>query len=147
MVRGFLLTIILTSCARESLLTKAEAAFRGERYEEALELYDQHREERQKAKNRPDWENPSFYHLIAVDSLIKLNRPEEAEKRIVKGIEDRVDNILIVDKLRIIALWYARNKSLKEAIDFLDKYQYLDEEYIDGIIDQISKDSALGDLD
>ncbi len=139
MARGFLITIILTSCAHESLLNKAELAFEENNYAEAVLLYDKHREERQNTKDRPSWENPSFYHLVVVESLLKLNKPEEAEARILLGIKEGVDNALIVDKLRLIAEWYVKNKDLTTAIDFLDKYHHLDEEYIDGIIDGLSK--------
>lgn len=138
-VLGLALTIILTSCARESLLTKAESAFSSGQFKEAIELYDLHREERANTKGRPEWENPAFYHLIVVDSLLKLNNPGEAEKRINLGIKEKVETSLIVEKVRLIALWYLENEDLSKAIDFLDRYHHLDPEYIDGIIDGISK--------
>lgn len=127
----------ITSSA--DLVTQAEADLESGKYQEAIEAYRSHRDERLEASDRPDWENPHFYTLLMGDAELRRDQPEQAMSLYEQAEREQVTPTLVTDRYRAIAAWYAEHDQLEQAMTVLKTYRVRDPLLFDAMLDKTAK--------
>lgn len=122
-----------------SKLSQAEELSRQGKYEQAIQAYQQHMQERLNYSGRPAWENPYFYWILIGDIQLGQGHVEEAIKSYQEADAQKVDAYLVSDRFRSVALWYEKQNQLAQALDFLSKYRSRDPILMDSMLDRLSK--------
>jgi hypothetical protein len=121
-------------------LDSAEELLRQEKYDEAINLYKKHMENRLAVKNRPTWENPYFYYLLIGDIELRRSNVNAALENYKLAQAKGIHLGLISDRMRYIASWYEEKNEHEEAIAILKANRDLDPLLFDAMLDRISKD-------
>ncbi len=145
LIRVFLLLLIcipLGNCRSVSRnrLDNAEELLRQEKYDEAIVLYKEHMKNRLGTKNKPEWENPYFYHLFIGDTELRRSNVTEAIENYKIARDNGIHSGLISDRMRYVASWYEEQGKLEESIEFLKTNRELDPLLFDAMLDRISKE-------
>ena len=131
----------------QSTAEKADQLAANGSWEEAIELYRTHMEERLKSKSRPDEENPYFYHLLIGDLYLDQDKDAKALENYKIAEEKEVASVLVVDRYRRMARWYSSRKEHERAITFLRSVRELDPLIFDADIDLIHKAMVADEID
>lgn len=137
-----IMLLIVAGCALTSTqgyVHEAESLAQEGRYEEAIEAYRAHMEERRADTDRPTWENPSFYLLAIGDLQLQQNNPSAARATYDEAGRQEVDPRLVTDRYLALALWYEDKGKLKEALGVLNVYRSRDPELLNGTFTRIAK--------
>ncbi|MCB0353025.1 MAG: tetratricopeptide repeat protein [Bdellovibrionales bacterium] len=121
-------------------LRQAEQAARQGKTKEAETYYLRHIQFRLDFKERPDWENPYFYHLLIGDLYLKENNIEEALSHYQKARSEGVELGLVADRFRQIASFYESEEKFDQAISFLSEHRELDPLLFDLMRDRIARE-------
>lgn len=121
-------------------LRKAEEYSRQGDYDQAIDAYRRHIQERLEVQPRPEWENPYFYLVLIGDIELGRDRPAEALSAYQEAEKRGVDMYLIADRIRSLAGWYEKNDQLDAAIGLLNNYRDKDSLMIDAMLDRLSKE-------
>lgn len=109
------------------------------KYEESIEQYRLHMEQRKNDPNRPQDENPSFYELLIGDVFLDAGNPKEAEESYLRASSQNVHGDLVNFKFRHLGQWYESQGNLGKAIEILKKYRDRDPLMFDYDIDRLHK--------
>ncbi len=109
-------------------------------YEEALEGYRSHRDERLAATDRPEWENPHFYTLLMGDVELRRNRPSIASDFYKEADLHGVSSGLVLDRYRSLAAWYMAHDELDKAMEILKAHRARDPLLFDAMLDKVAKE-------
>ncbi|RIL09400.1 MAG: hypothetical protein DCC75_06610 [Proteobacteria bacterium] len=123
-----------------SRLEKAEELSRQGKYDQAIEAYRQHLEDRLKVKDRPEWENPYFYLILIGDIELGQGKRAEALQNYEEADKRGVDVYLISDRIRSVAYSYEKDGKLAEALQLLEKHRAKDALLFDSMLDRIAKE-------
>lgn len=121
------------------LVTRAEVAMEQGRYDEALESYRAHRDERLAAADRPDWENPHFYTLLMGDVELRRGNPEAALKLYTQADQEHLSPSLIDDRYRAVATWHLQSEQFDKALEILKAHRARDPLLFDAMLDKVAK--------
>lgn len=121
-------------------LRNAERYTRKKEYENAIQSYKSHIDERLELKERPEWENPYFYWLLIGDLYLKLKDADKALESYEFAESKEVSPGLLSDRYRYVAHWYAKQKKFDQALTILSKYRDRDELLFDLTRDRIARD-------
>ena len=121
------------------LVTQAEADLEVGRYDQAIEAYRSHRDERLEASDRPDWENPHFYTLLMGDVELRRDQPERAMQLYQQAEREQVTPTLVTDRYRAIATWHTEHDQLDEAMTVLKTHRARDPLLFDAMLDKVAK--------
>jgi tetratricopeptide (TPR) repeat protein len=135
-------TCALSACSlfsNSSSIDHAEALAADGRYEEAIQIYSEHMQERLAVSDRPAWENPYFYMLSIGDLQLRMGQPEQALTSFTTAEEHHVDASLISDRYRSVAIWYEEHGQLEKALAILTKYRDRDSLLFDAMLDRIAR--------
>lgn len=128
-----LLAIFTNACApAPSPLRLAKSYEQKEEYQKAIEVYQQI------IKNKSQI---YIYYLLIGDNYLKLKNPDLAEDNYILAIENNAENEFIIDRIRLLARYFAEQNDFEQAIEILRKYRYLNPDSIDFSIDGLHKDS------
>lgn len=142
----FIFLLSLSGCifsAGPSKLQKAEELSRQKKYPEAIAAYSEHMQERLAIKNRPEWENPYFYHILIGDIELGTGKVEDALKSYIEADEKGVDAYLVADRFRSVARWYEDNGQLDKAIEVLLAHRAKDPLLFEAMLDRVNKAKTL----
>ncbi len=145
-----ILLVICQSCAvvdsSSDLVTQAEIAMEEGRYDDALESYRAHRDNRLEASDRPEWENPHFYTLLMGDVELRRGDPEAALRLYTKADQERISPSLIDDRYRAVAAWHLQNEQFDKALEVLKTHRGRDPLLFDAMLDKVAKRMTLKDV-
>lgn len=133
----------LTACRSSGLknnLNNAEELLRQEKYDQAIEIYKKHMDNRLNLEKRPEWENPFFYYLFIGDIELRRSNIDKAMEYYKLAQAKGVHTSLISDRIRYVASWYEEKNMHEEAIEILKANRELDPLLFDAMLDRISKD-------
>ena len=137
-----LLTLCLTlSCSPLTIssVERAEHLSEEGRFEEAIEIYRRHIQERQSVTDRPDWENPHFYLLQITDLQLQMSQPDKALQTCAEAEQAGVDPALVADRYRTIANWYEERRDMQAAFDILKRYRDRDPLLFEAMLDRVGR--------
>lgn len=120
-------------------LKQAEELLRQDKFDQAIEAYQEHMQERLSSKNRPDWENPYFYYLLIGDIELGRGQVSKALAAYEFASKNNIHSSLISDRYRFVASWYEARGEYDDAIDILKKHRDLDPLLFDAMLDRIAK--------
>ena len=109
-------------------------------YDRAITAYRMHIHNRLKAKDRPEGENPYFYHLKIGDIELKRGQIDKALEEYEFAERNGVEAGLIADRYRQVGRTYEERRDLKGAIGLLERYRDRDPLLFDAILDRLAKD-------
>ena len=148
------LVLLSSSCIRvfslqqhQSTAERADQLAASGQWEEAIELYQTHMQERLTSKSRPDEENPYFYHLLIGDLYLDQDKEKKALENYKIAEKENVASVLVVDRYRRLARWYSSRKDHERAISFLRSVRQLDPLIFDADIDLIHKKMVADEID
>jgi tetratricopeptide (TPR) repeat protein len=121
------------------LVAGAELAVEQGRYDEALESYRLHRDERLAVADRPEWENPHFYTLLMGDVELRRGNPESALKLYTQADQEHLSSSLVTDRYRAVAAWYLESQRFDEALEILKRHRGRDPLLFDAMLDKVAK--------
>jgi len=121
-------------------LSKAEEKTREGKYDQAINFYKDHIEERLESKSRPKAENPFFYYLIIGDLELRQNSVEEALAAYELAEEKGVDKGLVSDRFRFVSSWYEKKGEYEKAVEILTRYNDRDPLLFDLVRDRIVRE-------
>jgi len=121
------------------LVAQAEADLALGKYEQAMEAYRSHRDERLAATDRPEWENPHFYTLLMGDVELRRQQPEKALELYKQAERELVTPALVTDRYRAIGSWYIQDNQFEKAIEFLRAHRARDPLLFDAMLDKAAK--------
>ncbi len=124
---------------RRSVVEEAEDLARERHFDEAIELYRKHIDNRLAVSDRPDWENPFLYLLTIGDLYLRQGKLTEAIALYEEADKKGVGRALVADRYRGIALYYEEHHQLENAVQVLQKYRESDPLLFDGMADRLSK--------
>lgn len=129
-------------------ITQAESDLEDGLYDQALERYRTHRDERLAATDRPEWENPHFYTLLMGDVELRRDQPAAALRLYTEAEQHGVSVSLVADRYRALATWYINHNELDKAMETLSAYRSRDPLLFDALLDraakQLTKQEAAG---
>jgi tetratricopeptide (TPR) repeat protein len=136
--------IILTtsSCSLSShggAVDDAEALTADGRYEDAIQAYSHHMQERLADTARPEWENPYFYLLAIGDIQLRMGEPTAALTSFNEAEKHQIEQPLIADRYRSVAIWYEEHGHLDKALEVLQTYRDRDSLIFDTMLDRIAR--------
>ncbi len=140
-----LLTILLLNAGCTWFANKpghrqsADNFVKEKRYNEAIESYWQHINERLAVKSKPDWENPYIYLLDIGDIHLQQGQVNEALHFYEMAQQKGVKAAYVNDRYREVARWYESQGQLEAAIEHLKKYRESDEFLIDLMLDRLAR--------
>lgn len=139
------LALIFSTCRvgtglARSRLDRAEELLRQEKYDQAIEIYQQHMKDRLSLKERPEWENPYFYYLLIGDIELRRSNVDGALAAYKTAQENGIHVSLISDRIRYVAGWYEQQNQLEKAIGILQAQRALDPLLFDAMLDRLSKE-------
>jgi len=137
-----LLPLCLTLSCSPLTTTRVERAERLSeegRFEEAIETYHRHIQERQSVADRPDWENPHFYLLQIADLQLRMSQPDKALQTCREAEKAGVDPALVADRYRTIANWYEERGDMQAAFDILKRYRDRDPLLFEAMLDRVGR--------
>jgi tetratricopeptide (TPR) repeat protein len=108
-------------------------------FEEAIEIYRRHIQERQSVTDRPDWENPHFYLLQIADLQLQMSQPDKALQTCAEAEQAGVDPALVADRYRTIANWYEERRDMQAAFDILKRYRDRDPLLFEAMLDRVGR--------
>lgn len=117
----------------------AERLRKEEKFDEAVEAYKRHIEIRQKARSRPETENPYFYFLFIGDTYLEAKKPNPAEEAYGIAKNEKVDSALVISRFHQLGQWYETQGNLSQAMSIFKRYRELDPMVFDYDIDRIHK--------
>lgn len=143
--------IPLISCSTSSLqipsaASRAEELRSKQKYEDAINVYQDHIRSRLKDKSRPEFENPYFYYLLVSDTYLEMGEPQKAEEAINLAQKNLVTNEFLVDRYRQIIEFYESNQQLEKAHNLATKYRELNPDTLDVDIDRLNKKIVLKEV-
>lgn len=121
-------------------LRQAEEAARQGEIEQAKKHYLRHIQFRLDYQERPEWENPYFYHLLIGDLYLNEANVSEALSHYQKAYDEGVEVGLVADRFRQIASLYENQGEHQQAIDFLSQHRELDPLLFDLMRDRIARE-------
>ena len=135
-------TLIIAGCAHYTPdhLKKAEALTEQREFEAAKQEYRLHMEERLTEPTRPADENPYFYLLALGDLQLKQEDPKGALKLYEEAEQKGVENTLISDRFRSVALWYEARGETESALAVLKQYRNRDDLLFDAMLDRLARE-------
>lgn len=95
--------------------------------------------ERLRVKDRPEWENPYFYLILIGDIQLGQDQPGDAQATYDEAEKKGVDDALVSDRYRSLALWYEQHGNLQKAASTLTARRSHDPIIFDSILDRVSK--------
>jgi tetratricopeptide (TPR) repeat protein len=138
-------SIILLTASSCSLSSSASSVDHAEelvadgRYEEAIEMYSNHIEERLAEPSKPEWENPYFYLLAIGDIQLRMGQPTQALASFNEAEQHKVEQPLIADRYRSVAIWYEEHEQLDKAFEVLKTYRDRDSLIFDTMLDRLAR--------
>jgi tetratricopeptide (TPR) repeat protein len=145
MIRRLALSLslsVLSACfsmGDSARLREADELATQEKWDEAIEAYQEHIQERLEVSDRPDWENPYFYLLTIGDVELKRGEPTKALQRYEEAEKQGVASSLVSDRYRAVAAWYEEHGNLDEAIKVLTTYRERDSLIFDAMLDRLAR--------
>lgn len=121
------------------LIAQADSDLEHGRYEEALEGYRRHRDERLTATDRPEWENPHFYTLLMGDVELRRGDPEAALRLYTQADQEQLLSSLVADRYRALAVWHLDHGQFDKALDVLKAHRTRDPLLFDAMLDRVAK--------
>ena len=148
MIKFYLTFFLLLSAGCSALMSKnkaqiAEELTRQGKYSEAIELYNQHIQERLEVKDRPEWENPYFYLILIGDIQLGTGDVDLALQTFIEADKKGVDRYLISDRIRSIAKAYEEKNQLDKGISLLLEQRSRDPLLFDTMLDRLNKAKTL----
>ncbi len=148
MIKFYLTFFLLLSAGCSALMSKnkaqiAEELTRQGKYSEAIELYNQHIQERLEVKDRPEWENPYFYLILSGDIQLGTGDVDLALQTFIEADKKGVDRYLISDRIRSIAKAYEEKNQLDKGISLLLEQRSRDPLLFDTMLDRLNKAKTL----
>ncbi len=122
------------------LIAQADSDLEHGRYEEALEGYRRHRDERLTVSDRPEWENPHFYTLLMGDVELQRGDPEAALQLYTLADQERLSASLVSDRYRALAAWHLEHGQFEKALDVLNTHRDRDPLLFDAMLDKVAKE-------
>lgn len=122
----------------------AELALTENQYQQAIDLYLEHIDQRRKDPGKEEWENPSFYYLLIGDIYLKEKDWNNALAYYKKADNDHVDHLLFLDRMRLLGAFLEEQKQYNEALKLLTPLAKEDPVLINEILDRVSKKSING---
>ena len=143
--RSFALLIVgvlIVSCVGvdDSSRARADRLSKEKKYQEAIDEYWRHIEDRLAVSERPNWENPYLYLLDIGDLYIEQGNVGEALRYYELAEEKHVKQGYVNDRYRGVAAWYESRGRLRDAIEHLEKYQDKDPLLFDLMLDRLSRE-------
>ena len=89
--------------------------------------------------DRPAWENPYFYLLSIGDLQLRMGQPNEALASFKGAEEHHVEESLVSDRYRSVAIWYEEHGQLDKALEVLTKYRERDSLLFDSMLDRVAR--------
>lgn len=126
-------------------LERAEQMSNEGDFEGAIAEYQLHMQERLRDSRRPDWENPHFYLLLIGDLQLAQGRVDQAEQSFLDAEKAGIEESIVNDRLRTLAIYFEKHRKYREALDVLEKYRSRDPLLFEGMADRIAKRLAFGD--
>ncbi|MFO0415922.1 MAG: hypothetical protein ACK5Y6_01420 [Pseudomonadota bacterium] len=128
-----------TMASSASLPERAEALTQDGKYQEAIELYQRHIEDRLATRSKPEWENPHFYLLKIIDLQLQMSDPQAALNTCKRAKELGVESTLISDRYRAIAAWHTERGELTQAFEVLKTHRQHDPLLFDALLDKLAR--------
>jgi tetratricopeptide (TPR) repeat protein len=122
------------------LIAKADSDLEHGRYEEALEGYRRHRDDRLGDSDRPEWENPHFYTLLMGDVELRRGDPEAALALYTQADQERLSSSLVTDRYRALAAWHLEHGQFEKALGVLKTHRARDPLLFDAMLDRVAKE-------
>ena len=136
----FLLCLfIFSSCSGSNSRALAAKYSKEKKYEEAIQEYRNHIQERLKVTSRPEWENTYIYLLDIGDLYLEQGNVEEALATYKEASEHEVKKSYIADRYRYVANWYANKGDIKSALKLLEKNREQDPLLFDLMLDRLAR--------
>ena len=120
---------------------RAEVLAKEGKYQEAIDEYELHLEQRLASESRSEGENPYFYKLLIGDLYLELNQVDKAVEAYEVALEREVRPGLTKERFRRLGNWYSERGEIEEGILVLKKYRELDPLLFDLEIDRLHKES------
>lgn len=145
MFRRFTLTlsvIIFSACfsiGSSERLREADELARQEKWDEAIEAYREHIDDRLTVSERPEWENPYFYLLTIGDIELGRGEPVKALQSYEEAEKQGVSTSLVSDRYRAVAAWYEEHGKLEDALKVLTTYRERDSLLFDAMLDRVAR--------
>jgi tetratricopeptide (TPR) repeat protein len=125
----------------------AEELLRQKKYDEAIQMYQRHIDERLKVEDRPEWENPYFYLILIGDIQMGTGDLNKALETFLDAEKKGVDRYLISDRIRSIAKAYEDKKEYDLAINLLLAQRERDSLLFEAMLDRVNKAKTLAEQD
>jgi tetratricopeptide (TPR) repeat protein len=124
----------------QSLVEQAERLTQEGSYQEAIDAYQRHIDERLTVRDKPEWENPHFYLLRIIDLQLRMSDPKAALATCKKAEQLGVEASLVSDRYRAIASWYSERGELKESFEVLKAHRDQDPLLFDAMLDRLGRE-------
>ncbi len=139
----FTLQILLCGCGaymfETNYLAQAEVHTEKNEYQQAIESYQHHIEQRLADSKRAQWENPYFYLIRMGDLYLKLENPSGALEKYIEAENQNVEKELVSDRIRSLASWYESKNELRKAIDLLALHREKDQFLFDSMLNRMTR--------
>jgi tetratricopeptide (TPR) repeat protein len=145
MIRRLTLSLSLTllsgcfSIGGSESLREADEFARQGRWDDAIEAYREHIDDRLAVSDRPEWENPYFYLLTIGDVELGRGEPTKALQNYEEAEKQGVAPSLVSDRYRAVAAWYEEHGKLEDALKVLTTYRERDSLLFDAMLDRIAR--------
>jgi tetratricopeptide (TPR) repeat protein len=126
--------------ASSDLIAQADSDFEHGRYQEALEGYRRHRDDRLSISDRPEWENPHFYTLLMGDVELRRGDPEAALRLYTQADQEQLSSSLVSDRYRALAVWLMEHGQFEKALEVLKTHRARDPLLFDAMLDKVAKE-------
>lgn len=123
----------------DTRIERAEQLKDAGQYQEAIELYKHHIDERLAVTDRQDWENPYFYLLQIADLQLHMAQPEQALQTCMEAEKAGVNPALVADRYREVAHWYEQRGDLKNSFEVLKRYRSRDPLLFEAMLDRVGR--------
>lgn len=133
------IVLLISSCSGSNSRVLATKYTKEKKYEEAIQEYRNHIQDRLSIADRPEWENPYIYLLDIGDIYLEQGNVDDALATYKEASEHEVKKCYIADRYRYVANWYANKGEIQAALKLLEEHREEDPLLFDLMLDRLAR--------